>query len=137
MEGNFRVNFWFCRLVQKRGPCFHYSIQIYTIFGRYQNKLPLFFNKLAVVAVSPSADCSIPPFEASDAQHGTTTANSKKEQAREWIYLSLAMVKCVKIWLFSEYEVHRQNQARKAREVVPFEGVALDEKHRKEREDDQ
>ena len=61
----------------------------------------------------------------------------KKEQAREWIYLSLAMVKCMKIWLFSEYEVHRQNQARKAREVVPFEGVALDEKHRKEREYDQ
>ena len=61
----------------------------------------------------------------------------KKEQAREWIYLSPAMVKCVKIWLFSEYEVHRQNQARKAREVVPFEGVALDEKHGKQSEYDQ
>jgi hypothetical protein len=47
------------------------------------------------------------------------------------------MVKYVKIWLFSEYEVHRQNQARKAREVVPLEGVTLDEKHRKEREYDQ
>ena len=89
MEGHFRVNFWFYRLVQKRGPCFHYSIQIYTIFGRYQNKLPLFFNKLAVVAVSPSADCSIPPFEASDAQRGTTTANSKK-RASERMDISLA-----------------------------------------------